>query len=147
VTIHVREKARGGRRGGPRCHVQPAHARAGRTGHPLSEITEGHLELEPAAFLGSRRGGTWRHGVRHNAPDQRLVRQYFGINVLILLGAVVAHMASAPELAPFRPGARRGRSFAQGQHGTLWSTADRFGPEEERRLAERTETSPMRFRS
>ena len=42
-------------------------------------------------------------------------RQYSGINVLILWGAVIEHGFSSPELADLPPGARSWRQCAQGR--------------------------------
>jgi len=65
-----------------------------------------------------------------NATTQR---QYSGINVLILWGAVIEHGFSAQNWLTFRQALGLGGSVRKGEHGITVVYADRFVPDEERR--------------
>jgi antirestriction protein ArdC len=62
-------------------------------------------------------------------------RQYSGINVLILWGAVTAHGFPVQSWLTFRQALALGGNVRKGEHGTTVVYADRFVPDEERTRA------------
>jgi antirestriction protein ArdC len=75
----------------------------------------------------------------NNAATQR---QYSGINVLILWGAVIDHGFSTQNWLTFRQALALGGNVRKGEHGTTVVYADRFVPDEERRRSERDGDEP-----
>jgi antirestriction protein ArdC len=69
-------------------------------------------------------------------------RQYSGINVLILWGAVIERSFSAQSWLTFRQTLGLGGNVRKGERGTTVVYADRFTPEEERRRAEHDGDEP-----
>ena len=69
-------------------------------------------------------------------------RQYSGINVLILWGAVIEHDFSTQNWLTFRQALSLGANVRKGEHGTTVVYADRFVPDEERRRADRDGDEP-----
>jgi antirestriction protein ArdC len=69
-------------------------------------------------------------------------RQYSGINVLILWGAVIEHGFPAQSWLTFRQALGLGGNVRKGERGTTVVYADRFTPDEERRRAERDGEEP-----
>ena len=69
-------------------------------------------------------------------------RQYSGINVLILWGAVIEHGFSIQNWLTFRQALSLGANVRKGEHGTTVVYADRFVPDEERRRADRDGDEP-----
>ena len=69
-------------------------------------------------------------------------RQYSGINVLILWGAVIEHGFSTQNWLTFRQALGLGAHVRKGEHGTTVVYADRFVPDEEHRRAERDGDEP-----
>src|SRR6516162_10617892 len=69
-------------------------------------------------------------------------RQYSGINVLILWGAVIEHGFSTQNWLTFRQALSLGANVRKGEHGTIVVYADRFVPDEEHRRAERDGDEP-----
>jgi antirestriction protein ArdC len=65
-------------------------------------------------------------------------RQYSGINVLILWGAVIEHGFPAQSWLAFRQALSLGGNVRKGEHGTTVVYADRFTPEDEKRRARET---------
>lgn len=65
-------------------------------------------------------------------------RQYSGINVLILWGAVIEHGFSGQSWLTFRQALALGGNVRKGERGTTVVYADRFTPEDERRRARET---------
>src|SRR5690554_471699 len=65
-------------------------------------------------------------------------RQYSGINVLILWGAVIEHGFPAQSWLTFRQALALGGNVRKGERGTTVVYADRFTPEDERRRARET---------
>jgi antirestriction protein ArdC len=63
-------------------------------------------------------------------------RQYSGINVLILWGAVIEHGFPAQSWLTFRQALSLGGHVRKGERGTTVVYADRFIPDEERRRAQ-----------
>jgi antirestriction protein ArdC len=74
-----------------------------------------------------------------NAATQR---QYSGINVLILWGAVIEHGFSTQNWLTFRQALDLAGHVRKGEHGTTVVYADRFVPDEERQRAERDGDEP-----
>ena len=68
----------------------------------------------------------------HNATTRR---RYFGINVLILWGAVVQHGFFGQSWLTFRQALSLGGHVRKGEHGTTVVYADRFVPDQERERA------------
>src|SRR5271166_3855422 len=62
-------------------------------------------------------------------------RQYSGINVLILWGAVIEHGFPAQSWLTFRQALSLGGNVRKGEHGTTVVYADRFVPDDEKRRA------------
>ena len=65
-------------------------------------------------------------------------RQYSGINVLILWGAVVHHGYPSQHWLTFRQALSLGGNVRKGERGTTVVYADRFIPEDEKRRAQET---------
>src|SRR5690606_39855474 len=65
-------------------------------------------------------------------------RQYSGINVLILWGAVIEHGFPAQSWLTFRQALALGGNVRKGERGTTVVYADRFTPEDERQRARET---------
>ncbi|WP_048645263.1 ArdC family protein [Nitratireductor soli] len=65
-------------------------------------------------------------------------RQYSGINVLILWGAVIEHGFPGQSWLTFRQAIALGGNVRKGERGTTVVYADRFTPEDERRRARET---------
>jgi antirestriction protein ArdC len=65
-------------------------------------------------------------------------RQYAGINVLILWGAVIQHGFPSQSWLTFRQALSLGGNVRRGEHGTTVVYADRFTPEDEKRRARET---------
>ena len=63
-------------------------------------------------------------------------RQYSGINVLILWGAVVQHSYPSQHWLTFRQALSLGGNVRKGERGTTVVYADRFTPEDEKRRAQ-----------
>src|SRR6202043_3764884 len=62
-------------------------------------------------------------------------RQYSGINILILWGAVIEHGFPAQSWLTFRQALALGGNVRKGEHGTTVVYADRFVPDDEKRRA------------
>ncbi|WP_407166155.1 ArdC family protein [Bradyrhizobium sp. ORS 111] len=62
-------------------------------------------------------------------------RQYSGINILILWGAVIAHGYPGQSWLTFRQALSLGGNVRKGEHGTTVVYADRFVPDDEKRRA------------
>lgn len=65
-------------------------------------------------------------------------RQYSGINVLILWGAVIEHGYAAQTWLTFRQALALGGNVRKGEHGTTVVYADRFVPDDEKRRVRET---------
>ncbi|MCP3386005.1 zincin-like metallopeptidase domain-containing protein [Bradyrhizobium sp. CCGUVB4N] len=65
-------------------------------------------------------------------------RQYSGINILILWGAVVAHGYPGQSWLTFRQALSLGGNVRKGEHGTTVVYADRFVPDDEKKRARET---------
>ena len=74
-------------------------------------------------------------------------RQYSGINVLILWGAVVQHGFPCQSWLTFRQALSLGGHVRRGEHGTTVVYADRFIPDDEKRRASETgeDAQPIPF--
>ncbi len=72
-------------------------------------------------------------------------RQYSGINVLILWGAVVQHGYPTQHWLTFRQALSLGGNVRKGERGTTVVYADRFTPEDEKRRARETGEEPGRI--
>jgi antirestriction protein ArdC len=65
-------------------------------------------------------------------------RQYSGINVLILWGAVIEHGFPGQRWLTFRQALSLGGNVRKGEHGTTVVYADRFTPDDEKQRARET---------
>ena len=65
-------------------------------------------------------------------------RQYSGINVLILWGAVIEHGFPGQSWLTFRQSLALGGNVRKGEHGTTVVYADRFVPDDEKKRARET---------
>jgi antirestriction protein ArdC len=122
-----------------------ARARAGRDRTTLyQEITDKIIsELEAGRVPWVQPWGTVAAKASLTMPKNAATcRQYSGINVLILWGAVVEHGFSTQNWLTFRQALGVGGHVRKGQHGTTVVYADRFVPDEERRRAERDGDEP-----
>ncbi|WP_367717657.1 zincin-like metallopeptidase domain-containing protein [Nitratireductor sp. GISD-1A_MAKvit] len=72
-------------------------------------------------------------------------RQYSGINVLILWGAVIQHGFPTQNWLTFRQALSLGGNVRKGERGTTVVYADRFTPEDEKRRARETGEEPGRI--
>src|ERR1700731_3238942 len=74
-------------------------------------------------------------------------RQYSGINVLILWGAVIEHGFPPQSWLTFRQALSLGCNVRKGEHGTPFVYANRFVPDDENRGARETgeETAAIPF--
>ncbi|MFV0384046.1 ArdC family protein, partial [Paracoccus sp. (in: a-proteobacteria)] len=72
-------------------------------------------------------------------------RQYSGINVLILWGAVIQHGYPTQHWVTFRQALSLGGNVRKGERGTTVVYADRFTPEDEKRRARETGEEPDRI--
>src|SRR5256886_17085293 len=73
-------------------------------------------------------------------------RHYWGINVLILWGAVIERRFSTQNWLTFRQALGLGGNVRKGEHGTTVVCADHFVPDEERKRAERDGDEPSGIR-
>src|SRR5882724_5860522 len=69
-------------------------------------------------------------------------RQYGGVNILILWGAVIEHGFVGQSWLTFRQALSLGGHVRKGEHGTTVVYADRFIPDDERKRAERDGDEP-----
>ena len=72
-------------------------------------------------------------------------RQYTGVNVLILWGAVIEHGFTGQSWLTFRQALSLGGNVRKGERGTTVVYADRFTPEDEKRRARETGDKPGRI--
>jgi len=122
-----------------------ARARAGRDRTSLyQEITDRIIaELEAGRVPWVQPWGTVAAKASLTMPKNAAThRQYSGINVLILWGAVIERGFSIQNWLTFRQALGLGGNVRKGEHGTTVVYADRFVPDEERRRAERDGDEP-----
>jgi antirestriction protein ArdC len=122
-----------------------ARARAGRDRTSLyQEITDKIIaELEAGRVPWVQPWGTVAAKASLTMPKNAAThRQYSGINVLILWGAVIERGFSIQNWLTFRQALGLGGNVRKGEHGTTVVYADRFVPDEERRRAERDGDEP-----
>jgi antirestriction protein ArdC len=122
-----------------------ARARAGRDRTSLyQEITDKIIaELEAGRVPWVQPWGTVAAKASLTMPKNAAThRQYSGINVLILWGAVIERGFSIQNWLTFRQTLGLGGNVRKGEHGTTVVYADRFVPDEERRRAERDGDEP-----
>jgi antirestriction protein ArdC len=122
-----------------------ARARAGRerpslyqeiTGKIIAELEAGRVPwVQPWGSAAAKTS----LAMPKNAASQR---QYSGINVLILWGAVIERGFSTQNWLTFRQALGLGGNVRKGEHGTTVVYADRFVPDEERERAERDGDEP-----
>jgi len=122
-----------------------ARARSGKDRTSLyQEITDNIIaELEAGRVPWVQPWGTVAAKASLAMPKNAATeRQYSGINVLILWGAVIEHGFSTQNWLTFRQALGLGAHVRKGEHGTTVVYADRFVPDEERRRAERDGDEP-----
>ena len=120
-------------------HNRKSGARRDRT-NLYSEITDKIItELEAGRVPWVQPWGTSAAkaplGLPKNASTDR---QYSGINVLLLWGAVIEHSFSGQSWLTFRQALSMGGNVRKGERGTTVVYADRFVPEDEKRRARET---------
>src|SRR5262249_57376476 len=116
-----------------------AHARTGRDRTSLyQEITDKIIaELEVGRVPWVQPWGTAAAKASLAMPKNAATqRQYSGINVVILWGAVIERGFSAQSWLTFRQALGLGGNVRKGERGTTAVYADRFLPDEERRRNE-----------
>lgn len=102
------------------------------TGKIIAELEEGRLPwVQPWGTAAAKAP----LAMPRNAAT---ARQYSGINVLILWGAVVQHGYPTQHWLTFRQALTLGGNVRKGERGTTVVYADRFTPEEEKRRARET---------
>ena len=102
----------------------------GITGKIIAELEEGRLPwVQPWGTAATKASLS----MPKNAATSR---QYSGINVLILWGAVVQHGYPTQHWLTFRQALSLGGNVRKGERGTTVVYADRFTPEDEKRRAQ-----------
>lgn len=97
----------------------------------IHELEEGRLPwVQPWG-----RAGTVNPGLPRNAIS---ARNYSGVNVLILWGAVIEHGYPSQSWLTFRQAMQAGGNVRKGERGTTVVYADRFTPEKEKERARET---------
>jgi antirestriction protein ArdC len=97
----------------------------------VSELEEGRLPwVQPWG-----KAGTASPGLPRNALTGR---NYSGVNVLILWGAVIANGWPSQSWLTYRQAREAGGNVIKGEHGTTIVYADRFTPEAEKERARET---------
>jgi len=126
-----------------------ARARAGRDRTSLyQEITDKIIaELEAGRVPWVQPWGTAAAKASLTMPKHAAThRHYWGINVLILWGAVIERRFSTQNWLTFRQALGLGGNVRKGEHGTTVVCADHFVPDEERKRAERDGDEPSGIR-
>ena len=109
------------------------------TGKIIAELEEGRLPwVQPWGTAAAKAS----LAMPRNAATSR---QYSGINVLILWGAVVQHGFPTQHWLTFRQALALGGNVRKGERGTTVVYADRFTPEDEKRRARETGDEPGRI--
>lgn len=109
------------------------------TGKIIAELEEGRLPwVQPWGTAAAKAS----LAMPRNAATSR---QYSGINVLILWGAVVQHGFPTQHWLTFRQALSLGGNVRKGERGTTVVYADRFTPEDEKRRARETGDEPERI--
>ena len=109
------------------------------TGKIIAELEEGRLPwVQPWGTAAAKAS----LAMPRNATTSR---QYSGINVLILWGAVVQHGFPTQHWLTFRQALSLGGNVRKGERGTTVVYADRFTPEDEKRRARETGGEPERI--
>ncbi|AJE45657.1 ArdC family protein [Celeribacter indicus] len=109
------------------------------TGKIIAELEEGRLPwVQPWGTAAAKAS----LAMPRNAATSR---QYSGINVLILWGAVVQHGFPTQHWLTFRQALSLGGNVRKGERGTTVVYADRFTPEDEKRRARETGDEPGRI--
>lgn len=98
-----------------------------------------------AAALGSALGTAAAKAPLAMPRNATTSRQYSGINVLILWGAVIQHGFPTQNWLTFRQALSLGGNVRKGERGTTVVYADRFTPEDEKRRARETGEEPGRI--
>ena len=106
------------------------------TGKIIAELEAGHF---PWAQPWGKATAVAPLGLPQNASTGR---NYSGINILILWGAVVQHGFPGQGWLTFRQALSLGGNVRKGERGTTVVYADRFTPEDEKRRARETGEEP-----
>jgi len=97
----------------------------------IHELEEGRLPwVQPWGRTGMVDPGLPRNAIT--------ARNYSGVNVLILWGAVIEHGYPSQSWLTFRQALEAGGNVRKGEHGTTVVYADRFTPEKEKERAKAT---------
>lgn len=134
-------ESRGARRGDPKMSRHYSHARAGEGRANLyDEITDKIIaELEAGRVPWVQPWGTAAAKAPLSMPKNASTgRQYSGVNVLILWGAVIEHGFAGQSWLTFRQALSLGGHVRKGERGTTVVYADRFVPQDEKRRADET---------
>jgi antirestriction protein ArdC len=115
-----------------------APARAGQDRTSLYDEITGKIIGELAAYPGSSLGDRRGEGAARHAEERRHRPALFGINVLILWGAVIEHGFAGQSWLTFRQALALGGNVRKGERGTTVVYADRFVPDDEKRRARET---------
>jgi antirestriction protein ArdC len=116
-----------------------AHTRTGADRTSLyDEITDKIItELEAGRVPWVQPWGTAAAKAPLTLPNNAATRrQYSGINVLILWGAVIEHGFPVQSWLTFRQALSLGGNVRKGEHGTTVVYADRFVPDDEKKRAQ-----------
>ena len=101
----------------------------------IAELEAGRFPWVQPWGRGSDRTGGTSPGLPRNALTSR---NYSGVNVLILWGAVIEHGYPAQSWLTFRQALEAGGNVRKGEKGTTIVYADRFTPEAEKERARQT---------
>src|SRR5579859_4105164 len=117
-----------------------AQARAGeRRANLYDEITDKIIaELEAGRVPWVQPWGTAAKAPLAMPKNASTGRQYSGVNVLILWGAVIEHSFTGQSWLTFRQALSLGGHVRKGERGTTVVFADRFIPDGEKRRADET---------
>jgi antirestriction protein ArdC len=100
------------------------------TARIIAELETGRIPwVQPWGAVGGTGPGLPRNALT--------ARNYSGVNVLILWGAVIAHGYPSQSWLTFRQAQDAGGAVRKGEHGTIVVYADRFVPEAEKARAAR----------
>jgi antirestriction protein ArdC len=134
-------ESRGARRGDLEMSRHANGARAGESRASLyDEITDKIIaELEAGRVPWVQPWGTAAAKAPLAMPKNASTgRQYSGVNVLILWGAVIEHGFAGQSWLTFRQALSLGGHVRKGERGTTVVYADRFVPQDEKRRADET---------
>ncbi|SLK08788.1 ArdC family protein [Novosphingobium mathurense] len=116
-------------------HAERGNLYAEVTDRIIAELEAGRVPWVQPWGRPTGEGAAAAPGLPRNALTHR---NYSGVNVLILWGAVIAHGYPSQSWLTFRQALEAGGNVRKGERGTMVVFADRFTPEAERERARET---------